>query len=157
MCCRTLLEGNSCAIVPDCCLPKENQTMNQIRHKKFRSGLIGLGLCVTIIGALVYFFQSETFNAEAMKEARRILPGYSIVFEGHTNVIQRCGSLRAFSRQHEMMEYLQTFAPFVEQYNHPTNHPILIRETDDRVIIELPCRFRFPPYNWTIYWGSGYR
>ena len=44
--------------------------MNQIRHKKFRSGLIGLGLCVTIIGALVYFFQSETFNAEAMKEAK---------------------------------------------------------------------------------------
>ncbi len=131
--------------------------MNQIRHKKLRSGLIGLGLCVTIIGALVYFFQGETANNEALKEARRILPGYSVVFESHTNVIQRCGSLRAFSRQHEMMEYLQLFAPYVEQYNHPTNHPIMIRETDDRVIIELPSRVKFPPYNWTIYWGSDYR
>jgi hypothetical protein len=131
--------------------------MNQIRHKKLRSGLIGLGLCVTIIGALVYVFQGETANNEALKEARRILPGYSIAFNGQTNVIQRCGSLRAFSRQHEMMEYLQLFAPYVEQYNHPTNHPIMIRETDDRVIIELPSRVKFPPYNWTIYWGSDYR
>ena len=131
--------------------------MNQIRHKKLRSGLIGLGLCVTILGALVYFVQGETANSEAMKEARRILPGYSVVFESHTNEIQRCGSLRAFSRQHEMMDYLQLFAPYVEQYNHPTNHPIMIRETDDRVIIELPSRVKFPPYNWTIYWGSDYR
>ena len=130
--------------------------MNQIRHKKLRSGLIGLGLCVTIIGALVYFVQGETANSEAMKEARRILPGYSVVFESHTNEIQRCGSLRSFSRQHEMMDYLSIFAPYVEQYNHPTNHPIMIFETEDRVTIELPSRFKFPPYNWTIYWGSSY-
>ncbi len=130
--------------------------MNQIRHKKFRSGLIGLGLCVTIIGALVFFFQGETANNEALKEARRILPGYSIAFNGQTNVIQRCGSLRAFSRQHEMMEYLQIFAQEMEYYNHPTNHPILIHETEDTIIIELPSRYLFEPYNWTIFWGSYY-
>ena len=55
-----------------------------------------------------------------------------------------------------MMEYLLIFAPYVEQYKHPINHPIMITETEDRVIIELPSRFRFPPYNWTIYWGSPY-
>ena len=130
--------------------------MNRIRHKKFRSVLIGLLLCVTIIGALVYFFQGETANRETIKEARRILPGYSIVFDDHTNIIQRCGSLRAFSRQHEMMEYLQIFAPKVEFYNHPTNHPIVIHETEDRVIIELPSRVLFEPYNWTVFWGSYY-
>jgi hypothetical protein len=32
----------------------------------------------------------------------------------------------------------------------------MIFETEDRVIIELPSRFKFPPYNWTIYWGSSY-
>ena len=131
--------------------------MNQIRHILFRSELIGLGLCVTIIGALVYFFHGETANNEAMKEARRILPGYTIVFNEQTNVIQSCGSLRAFSRQHEMMEYLQIFAQEMEYYNHPKNHPILIHETEERVIIELPSRALFEPYNWTIYWGSYYK
>ena len=131
--------------------------MNQTLPKNFRKVLIGVLPCLTVFAVFGYLFHRKTSNTEALKEARRILPGYTTVFKDRTNVIQRCGSLRAFSRQHEMMEYLQTFAPFVEQYNHPTNHPILIRETDDRVIIELPCRFRFPPYNWTIYWGSGYR
>ena len=128
-----------------------------LKRTYWKKCIVGLSLCILAIAITAILLLERDENAEALKEARRILPGYSVVFEGHTNVIQRCGSLRAFSRQHEMMEYLQTFAPFVEQYNHPTNHPILIRETDDRVIIELPCRFRFPPYNWTIYWGSGYR
>ena len=130
--------------------------MTQIRLKKIRNVSIGLSLCVTFIAALFFFFQKETANAEAMKEARRILPGYSIVFEGHTNVIQRGGSIRAFSRQHEMMEYLKIFAPKVEFYNHPTNHPLIIHDTEEKVIIELPSRFLFEPYNWTIFWGSYY-
>ncbi len=130
--------------------------MNHLSSKTVRKACISVSLFVPVIAMLTYFFQGKTFNAEALKEARRILPGYSVVFEGHTNVIQRCGSLRAFSRQLEMMEYLQAFAPYVEQYNHPTNHPIRIRETEDRVIIELPSRVEFPPYNWTIYWGAGY-
>ena len=118
--------------------------MNQTLPKNFRKVLIGVLPCLTVFAVFGYLFHRKTSNTEALKEARRILPGYTTVFKDRTNVIQRCGSLRAFSRQHEMMEYLQTFAPFVEQYNHPTNHPILIRETDDRVIIELPCRFRSP-------------
>ena len=131
--------------------------MNQASSKNVRKMIFGVLSFVPVIAILTYFLQGKTLNAEAMKEARRILPGHSVVFEGHTNVIQKCGSLRAFSRQHAMMEYLQTFAPYVEQYNHPTNHPIRIRETEERVIIELPSRYEFPPYNWTIYWGSGYR
>ena len=131
--------------------------MTHLLSTTCRKVFIFVSLFVPAIAILAYFLGFNTGNSEAMKEARRILPGYSVVFEGHTNVIQRCGSLRAFSRQHAMMEYLQTFAPYVEQYNHPTNHPIRIRETEERVIIELPSRYEFPPYNWTIYWGSGYR
>ena len=118
--------------------------------------VVGLSLCILAITMIAFLLLGNTGNTEAQKEARRILPGYSIVFDGHTNEIQRYGSLRSFSRQHEMMDYLSIFAPYVEQYNHPTNHPIMIFETEDRVIIELPSRFKFPPYNWTIYWGSSF-
>ena len=131
--------------------------MNPTLHKFLRNATISLLLCLPVLLAIAFYGHHSIRSANARKEARRILPGYTIVFDGHTNEIQRCGSLRAFSQQHEMMDYLSIFAPYVEQYNHPTNHPIMIRETEDRVIIELPCRFRFPPYNWTIYWGSGYR
>ena len=130
--------------------------MNLSLSKTVRKVFFFVSLVVTVIAMLTYFLHGKTMNTEAMKEARRILPGYSVVFDNHTNVIQKCGSLWTFSRQHEMMEYLQTFAPYVEQYNHPTNRPIKIRETEDRVIIELPSRVEFPPYNWTIYWGAGY-
>ena len=119
--------------------------------------VVGLSLCILAITMIAFLLLGNTGNTEAQKEARRILPGYSIVFDGHTNEIQRYGSLRSFSRQHEMMDYLSIFAPYVEQYNHPTNHPIMIDETEDRVIIELPSRVRFPPYNYKIYWGSTYR
>ena len=120
--------------------------------------IVGMSLCllVIVIASFSCLLLERDENADALTEARRILPGYSIVFDGHTNEIQRYGSLRSFSRQHEMMDYLSIFAPYVEQYNHPTNHPIMIFETEDRVIIELPSRFKFPPYNWTIYWGSSY-
>ena len=130
--------------------------MNHLLFTTGRKVFIFVSLSVLVSTMLTYFLRGKTLNAEALMEARRILPGYSVVFEGHTNVIQRCGSLRAFSQQHEMMEYLQTFAPYVERYNHPANRPIRIRETEERVIIELPSRFEFPPYNWTIYWGAGY-
>ncbi len=127
-----------------------------LKRTYWKKCIVGLSLCSLAIAITAILLLERDENAEALKEARRILPGYSVVFEGHTNVIQRCGSLRAFSQQHEMMEYLQTFAPYVERYNHPANRPIRIRETEERVIIELPSRFEFPPYNWTIYWGAGY-
>ena len=130
--------------------------MNQTLPKNFRKVLIGVLPCLTVFAVFGYLFHRKTSNTEALKEARRILPGYSIAFNGQTNVIQRCGSLRAFSRQHEMMEYLQIFAQEMEYYNHPTNHPILIHETEDTIIIELPSRYLFEPYNWTIFWGSYY-
>ncbi len=118
--------------------------------------IVGLPLCIFAIAILSFLLRGEVRNTKAQKEARRILTGYSIVFDGHTNEIQRCGSLRAFSQQHEMMEYLQIFAPKVEFYHHPTNHPIMIYETKERVILELPSRFLFEPYNWKIFWGSYY-
>lgn len=34
---------------------------------------------------------------------------------------------------------------------------IIVRETDDRVIVELPSRYRFPPYNLKFCWGSSFR
>ena len=89
--------------------------------KNYRKAcVVGLSLCILAITMIAFLLLGKAEDAEAMKEARRILPGYSVVFEGHTNGIQRCGSLRAFSRQHDMMNYLQIFAPHVEQYNHPT-------------------------------------
>ena len=130
--------------------------MTMIMPIKKRKALLISLLCLMAIATVAVLILCKTSNGGDMKEARRILPGYSIVFDGHTNEIQRYGSLRSFSRQHEMMDYLSIFAPYVEQYNHPTNHPIMIFETEDRVIIELPSRFKFPPYNWTIYWGSSY-
>ena len=130
--------------------------MNQTLPKNLRKVLIGVLSCLTVFAVFGYLFHRKTSNTDSLKEARRILPGYTTVFEDRTNVIQRCGSLRAFSRQHEMMEYLQIFAQEMEYYNHPTNHPILIHETEDTIIIELPSRYLFEPYNWTIFWGSYY-
>lgn len=118
--------------------------------------VLGLSLFLLAFALFPFLRLGKMANVGSPKEARRILPGYTIIFGGCTNEIQACGSLMAFSKQHEMMEYLQIFAPYVEQYKHPMNHPIMITETEDRVIIELPSRFRFPPYNWTIYWGSPY-
>ena len=131
--------------------------MTMIMPFKKRKALLFSLLCLIVIVTFAVLILCKTSNDSDMKEARRILPGYSIVFEGHTNVIQRCGSLRAFSKQHEMMDFLQIFAQEMEYYNHPTNHPILIHETDERVIIQLPSRALFEPYNWTIYWGSYYK
>ena len=128
-----------------------------LKRTYWKKCIVCLPLCILAITMIAFLLLGKARNTEVLKESRRILPGYTIVFDGRTNEIQRCGSLRAFSRQHEMMDYLQLFAPYVEQYNHPTNHPIMIRETDDRVIIELPSRVKFPPHNWTIYWGSDYR
>ena len=130
--------------------------MNSVPSKTLRKATLFILLFVPVIAMLAYCLQGKTLSNEAIKEARRILPGYSVVFDNHTNVIQKCGSLWTFSQQHEMMEYLQIFAPKVEFYHHPTNHPIMIYETKERVILELPSRFLFEPYNWKIFWGSYY-
>lgn len=130
--------------------------MNNNTQRRLRIALFVPLLCLMTSAAFVVSTLFKTSNGYGMKEAQRILPGYTIVFDGRTNIIQKCGSLRAFSRQHEMMGYLQLLAPYVEQYHHQTNHPIMIYESEDKVIFELPSRAKFPPYNWTIYWGSSY-
>ena len=127
-----------------------------LKRTYWKKCIVCLPLCILAITMIAFLLLGNTGNSEAQKEARRILPGYTIVFNGRTNEIQRCESLRAFSRQYEMMEYLQIFAPKVEFYHHPTNHPIMIYETKERVILELPTRFLFEPYNWKVFWGSYY-
>lgn len=88
--------------------------------------------------------------------AMSVLPGYLVVFDGETNTISHSDNVQTFRNQHPMMDYLTVLAPYVKQYDHPKNHPIMIQETGDHVILELPSRVRFPPYNWKIYWGSPY-
>ncbi len=130
--------------------------MNSVVIKTLRKATLFILLFVPVIAILAYFLYANTGNTEVLEEARQLLPGYTIVFEGHTNEIQRCGSPRAFSRQHEMMEYLQIFAPYLKTFTHPKNNPIYIFETEDRIIIELPCKYLFEPYNWKIFWGGAY-
>ena len=115
-----------------------------------------LALILVVLASAFFLTNSGKQLSHEVDAARQILPGYFFVFTDKTNVVERCRSRKAFLRQHEMMEYLLIFAPYVESYHHPTNHPIVIRETNDRVILELPSRVKFPPYNWTIYWGSDF-
>lgn len=124
--------------------------------KKHRQATMACLFGLVFLATALIFGNPLKAPPKDVETARRILPGYSFVFGDNTNVIERCRSSRAFHRQHEMMDYLLIFAPYMERYNHPTNHPIMIRETNDRVILELPSRVKFPPYNWTIYWGSDY-
>ncbi len=124
--------------------------------KKHRQATMASMLCLAVLAMVLFFGNPTKTHPKDVETARRILPGYSFVFGDNTNVIERCRGSRAFHRQHEMMDYLEIFAPHMERFNHPTNHPIMIRETEDRVILELPCKVKFPPYNWTIYWGSDY-
>ena len=131
--------------------------MNSIFVKTLRRVAICLLLCFSIIALHTFFMRTATEETSEAILARRVLPGYTIVFQGRTNEINRCGSLKAFSQQHEMMDYLFLLAPYIEHYNHTTNYPIFIYETDERMIIELPSKYRLPPYNWKVYWGSSYR
>ena len=130
--------------------------MNSAKLKTLRKAMLFFLIFAPIIAILAHFLASTTENIEAIEEARLLLPGYTIVFEGHTNEIQRCGSPQTFSQQHEMMEYLQIFAPYLKIFDHPKNNPIYIFETEDRIIIELPCKYLFEPYNWKIFWGGAY-
>ena len=131
--------------------------MNYVLLNTVRKVMLYFFFSVAVIAMLAYAcYYRNTGNAEALEEARVLLPGYKIVFEGHTNEIQRCLSLRTFSKQHEMMEYLQIFAPYLKVFHHPKNHPIYIFETEDRIILELPCKYLFEPYNWDVFWGGAY-
>ena len=130
--------------------------MNATFSKTFLWVAIGSILCLSIVVLHSFFMRTAAEDAAEAIIARRVLPRYAIVFEGRTNVINCCESLKTFSLQHEMMPYLIIAAPYIEHYNNPTNYPIFISETDERVIIELPSRYRLPPYNLKVYWGSFY-
>ena len=129
--------------------------MSLFSNKKRRVA-VAFSLILFFLAIAFAFIKTEKEPSNDLETARRVLPGYTFVFADKTNVVDRCRSRRAFLRQHELMEYLAVISPYVESYHHPTNHPIMIRETNDRVILELPSRVKFPPYNWTIYWGSPY-
>ena len=128
-------------------------TSKYINKRKSKAIVI---LCLIFLMALSFLERNAWSSNEDVETARRILPGYSFIFSGQTYTIERGRNSRAFVRQHPMMFFLLKLAPYVENYQHPANHPIIIRETTDRIILELPCRFMFPPYNWTVFWGSEY-
>ena len=130
--------------------------MNRIFTRRHRTVLAMFSACLLGIAALACWSVFSTRPPEGVEKARELFPGYAVVFNGTTNTMKRCLGPRSFCRQHPMMDYLLVFAPYLERYGHPKEHPIIVRETDDRVIVELPSRFRFPPYNLTIYWGSPY-
>ena len=118
--------------------------------------IVVLAACMLAVVALMLVHGART-ESKDVEAARRILPGYNFVFEERTNEIRRCWSEWSFSRQHEMMAYLQIMAPYIETYHHPKDRPIMVYERERTVIVELPSRFLFEPYNWKIFWGSYYQ
>lgn len=119
--------------------------MKRIFARHLKTVLAVFSACLLGIAALACWSVFSTRPPEGVEKARELLPGYAVVFDGTTNTMKRCLGLRSFCRQHPMMDYLLVFAPYIEEYKLPKNRPIIIRETDDRVIVEFPSRARYSP------------
>ena len=119
-----------------------------------RKTLVASISTAAVITCLVGIWQRAVPTPEERK-AMDILPGYSFVFEGRTNVIRRVSGIRAFRRQHPMMPYLNLTAEIFRTYNWPMEFPIRIKETETQVILTWPGQIEL--LGLEICWGSAYR
>ena len=121
-----------------------------------RIRLLGGLAFATAIGVVAGIFALTYEAPTAIEiEAREVYPGYSFVYKGNTNLIERKWSARAFTEQHPMMPYLEIFLEyFKSRPNWSYSHPIKIQETETQVIISLPSYGEILGYK--RYWGSAY-
>ena len=106
------------------------------------------------VGAGIFVMTSETPTTIEI-ESREVYPGYSFIYNGETNLIERKRSARVFTEQHPMMPYLEIFLEYFKyRPNWSYSDPILIQETETQVIITLPSWAERMGHK--RYWGSSY-
>ena len=110
--------------------------------------------CIVLLAGVIVFFRNRETPTENERLAMDILPGYSFVFNGKTNVIERSGDVHAFRNQHSMMPYLNLTAEKFRIYHWSKEHPIEIKETETEVVLTWPSRAKLRGAK--IYWGSPY-
>ena len=82
-------------------------------------------------------------------------PGFSFVFNGTTNRIEKANDVRGFTNQHTMITYLIPIVEDFKRCNWSKNDPFRIEETETQVIVTLPSYGELKGI--PIYWGSGWR
>lgn len=118
--------------------------------------LLGIitGVGTVFISAFHYVAGKNATPTNEEAVAMEILPGYMFVYEGSTNLINHSGSVNQFRKQHRLMPYLVLVAERIKIYNWQKEWPIRIKETENEVVITLPCAGELRGDK--VFWGASY-